>query len=191
MTEQTPLPADIAHLPPILRSAGFMLAADAIERLARDNEALRIEHDAAFAERNRLQAALGDRIKTLQAEHDTLAREKATILEQAKVDQKARREYGSELLSLRASVKALEAERDAACAEAATLGTSAIAADEYRERCEALAAERDALRKALQDIKQATVEGCVCDDVAWFDTITTLHDFCDAALRGSKGDDHE
>jgi hypothetical protein len=48
----------------------------------------------------------------------------------------------------------------------------------------------DTLVKALQDIKQATIDGRVCDDVAWFDTITTLHDFCDQALaaagRGSE-----
>jgi capsule polysaccharide export protein KpsE/RkpR len=37
-------------------------------------------------------------------------------------------------------------------------------------------------RKAISDIKQATIDGKVCDDVAWFDTITTLHDFCDLAL---------
>lgn len=38
------------------------------------------------------------------------------------------------------------------------------------------------LRKALEAIKQATIDGRVCDDVAWFDTITTLHDFCDQVL---------
>jgi hypothetical protein len=40
----------------------------------------------------------------------------------------------------------------------------------------------DTLVKALEDIKRATIEGRVCDDVAWFDTITTLHDFCDMVL---------
>jgi hypothetical protein len=38
------------------------------------------------------------------------------------------------------------------------------------------------LRSAIEAIKQATIEGRVCDDVAWFDTITTLHDFCDQTL---------
>jgi hypothetical protein len=38
------------------------------------------------------------------------------------------------------------------------------------------------LRSAVEAIKQATIEGRVCDDVAWFDTITTLHDFCDQTL---------
>ena len=40
----------------------------------------------------------------------------------------------------------------------------------------------DVLVKALEDIKRATVEGRVCDDVAWFDSITTLHDFCEITL---------
>jgi hypothetical protein len=44
------------------------------------------------------------------------------------------------------------------------------------------AAEIERLRKAIEDIKQATIDGRVCDDVAWFDTITTLHDFCDLVL---------
>jgi hypothetical protein len=38
------------------------------------------------------------------------------------------------------------------------------------------------LVKALEDIKRATLEGRVCDDVAWFDSITTLHDFCEIIL---------
>jgi hypothetical protein len=38
------------------------------------------------------------------------------------------------------------------------------------------------LRSAVEAIKQANIEGRVCDDVAWFDTITTLHDFCDQTL---------
>ena len=50
--------------------------------------------------------------------------------------------------------------------------------------------QNDALVKAIQDIKQATINGRVCDDVAWFDTITTLHDFCDQVLAsvGTPGD---
>jgi hypothetical protein len=44
------------------------------------------------------------------------------------------------------------------------------------------AAEIERLRKALEDIRQATLDGRVCDDVAWFDEITTLHDFCEVVL---------
>ena len=49
--------------------------------------------------------------------------------------------------------------------------------------------EIDRLRKALEAIKKATLEGRVCDDVAWFDQITTLYDFCDQAL-GRVGRTH-
>jgi hypothetical protein len=42
--------------------------------------------------------------------------------------------------------------------------------------------EIERLRSAVEAIKQAVVEGRVCDDVAWFDTITTLHDFCEQTL---------
>lgn len=38
------------------------------------------------------------------------------------------------------------------------------------------------LVQAIREIKQATIDGRVCDDVAWFDAITTLHDFCDQTL---------
>lgn len=38
------------------------------------------------------------------------------------------------------------------------------------------------LRSAVEAIRQATIGGRVCDDVAWFDTIKTLHDFCDQIL---------
>ena len=43
-----------------------------------------------------------------------------------------------------------------------------------------------ALEAALRAIMKATVEGRVCDDVAWFDSITTLHDFCDITLNGPE-----
>jgi hypothetical protein len=42
--------------------------------------------------------------------------------------------------------------------------------------------ERDVAVAALREIKRATVEGRVCDDVAWFDQIETLHDFCERIL---------
>lgn len=45
------------------------------------------------------------------------------------------------------------------------------------------AAEIERLRGCLHAIMKATVEGRVCDDVAWFDDITTLFDFCDMALN--------
>ena len=38
------------------------------------------------------------------------------------------------------------------------------------------------LRAAIKAIQQATLEGRVCDEVAWFDQITTLHDFCEQTL---------
>jgi hypothetical protein len=37
----------------------------------------------------------------------------------------------------------------------------------------------------VRAIRRATVTGSVCDDVAWFDTITTLFDYCSTLL----GDD--
>jgi len=45
------------------------------------------------------------------------------------------------------------------------------------------AAEIERLRGCLDAIMKATIEGRVCDDVAWFDGITTLFDFCDIALN--------
>ncbi len=45
------------------------------------------------------------------------------------------------------------------------------------------AVEIERLRGCLNAIMVATVEGRVCDDVAWFDNITTLFDFCDQALN--------
>jgi hypothetical protein len=61
--------------------------------------------------------------------------------------------------------------------------TSELAIAVARDRIAELINERDAFRAALEAIKQATLEGRVCDDVAWFDEVTTLHDFCDAALQ--------
>jgi len=48
----------------------------------------------------------------------------------------------------------------------------------------ALLEEVRRLRGAIHEIKQATIDGKVCDDVAWFSEIETLHDFCDATLNG-------
>ena len=54
----------------------------------------------------------------------------------------------------------------------------------------ALDAERGRLREALlqarasfQAIQRATIEGRVCDDVAWFSDITTLHDYCASEIE--------
>jgi hypothetical protein len=55
-------------------------------------------------------------------------------------------------------------------------------ADERAKENVRLRAERDLLVRALEDIKQATIDGRVCDDVAWFSPIETLHDFCDRTL---------
>jgi hypothetical protein len=53
-----------------------------------------------------------------------------------------------------------------------------------QERDEAVA-EIERLRAGYRDIMAATVAGRVCDDVAWFDGITTLYDFCDLMLAGT------
>jgi len=45
-----------------------------------------------------------------------------------------------------------------------------------------IATEHDALVKALEDIKAATLNGSVCPDVAWFGPGETLHDFCERIL---------
>lgn len=44
------------------------------------------------------------------------------------------------------------------------------------------AARIELLENALKAIKRATINGDVCDDVAWFDQIETLHDFCERIL---------
>ena len=44
------------------------------------------------------------------------------------------------------------------------------------------------LRNALEAIKQACVEGRVCCDVAWFDGITTLYEFCEDVLESTNLD---
>lgn len=56
--------------------------------------------------------------------------------------------------------------------------------EEERDRA---ADEIERLRGCLDAIRAATVEGRICDDVAWFDTITTLFDFCDQSLNSSNG----
>lgn len=38
-------------------------------------------------------------------------------------------------------------------------------------------------RAALEAIQKAVIDGEVCDDVAWFDKATTLHDFIDDVLN--------
>src|SRR6185437_14854363 len=49
------------------------------------------------------------------------------------------------------------------------------------------AARIELLESALKAIKRATLNGDVCDDVAWFDQIETLHDFCDRILASVEG----
>ena len=41
-------------------------------------------------------------------------------------------------------------------------------------------------RLALEAIQQKIVDGHVCDDVAWFDQFTTLHDFIAEVLHPSQ-----
>lgn len=43
-----------------------------------------------------------------------------------------------------------------------------------------------ALTAALEAINTAVIDGRVCDDVAWFDKFTTLHDFIEEVLRPSQ-----
>jgi hypothetical protein len=47
----------------------------------------------------------------------------------------------------------------------------------------ALMEENDRLRAGIAAIQQATIDGKVCDDVAWFDMITTLYDYCAELLE--------
>lgn len=61
---------------------------------------------------------------------------------------------------------------------------SEMATDAYNltVRAEAAEAKLTEAAKDFEAIKQATIAGRVCDDVAWFDEITTLHDFCAQAI---------
>jgi hypothetical protein len=51
----------------------------------------------------------------------------------------------------------------------------AAAAKEEIKRLRALV---EYARNCLLAIKDQTLKGAVCDDVAWFDDIETLHDYC-------------
>jgi len=55
--------------------------------------------------------------------------------------------------------------------------------DQTRCDVDEAANEIERLRSAVAAIKQATLDGKVCDDIAWFDSITTLHDFCEQTLN--------
>lgn len=52
-------------------------------------------------------------------------------------------------------------------------------------RIEELEKSLNFLRLGVLAIQRATLEGRVCDDVAWFDEITTLHDFCAGLIEAS------
>lgn len=54
--------------------------------------------------------------------------------------------------------------------------------DFYKQMYRISDARVDQLENALKAIKHATLNGDVCDDVAWFNQIETLHDFCDRIL---------
>lgn len=58
--------------------------------------------------------------------------------------------------------------------------------DRLFKEIEAQDAEIERLRAGYSAIMAATVAGRVCDDVAWFDGITTLYDYCDALLAGNE-----
>lgn len=68
---------------------------------------------------------------------------------------------------------------------ATTFSAAAHALQSLRSRVSELEAERENLRGAIRAIQTATVEGRVCDDVAWFSSIETLHDFCASVLEHS------
>ncbi len=54
---------------------------------------------------------------------------------------------------------------------------------ELQKRKEMRDADRVTLMlNALKAIKRAAINGDICDDVAWFDQIETLHDFCDRII---------
>jgi intracellular sulfur oxidation DsrE/DsrF family protein len=77
--------------------------------------------------------------------------------------------------SLKARIEKLAADLEDAQIEVRNLGNMGVPA---------LKARIEQTEGALREIMKATVEGRVCDDVAWFDSITTLHDFCDLVLNG-------
>jgi len=52
---------------------------------------------------------------------------------------------------------------------------------ELRQEVVRLTAQVEEAVASFRAIQKATVEGRVCDDVAWFSQIETLHDYCDAA----------
>lgn len=54
-----------------------------------------------------------------------------------------------------------------------------------QSRIEELEKGLNFLRLGVLAIQRATVEGRVCDDVAWYDEVTTLHDFCAGLIEHS------
>lgn len=58
-----------------------------------------------------------------------------------------------------------------------------VASDEVKQALEQIASEIVRLRAALEAIKQAALDGKVCNAVAWFSDIETLHDFCEHMLN--------
>lgn len=48
-----------------------------------------------------------------------------------------------------------------------------------------MAIENKRLRAGLIEIQKACIAGKICDDVPWFDSITTLHDYIDEVLSPS------
>ena len=69
----------------------------------------------------------------------------------------------------------------------ASAAAEALMQEWNRLRGSAWAVDRDGrYRRALEAIQQKVVDGQVCDDVAWFDQFTTLHDFIDEVLHPSQ-----
>lgn len=76
--------------------------------------------------------------------------------------------------------KMIEASKDLRAACDLIIGTKSAINRLKGDLAQALA-QVEYGRKCLLEIQKAAVEGRVCDDVAWFSTIETLHDYCAVA----------
>lgn len=58
--------------------------------------------------------------------------------------------------------------------------------EEYNGKHQAACMEIERLCVCLRMIQQATLDGTVCDDVAWFYGNETLHDYCERMIAASQ-----
>lgn len=70
------------------------------------------------------------------------------------------------------------------CDDACSMRDKEIAAvvrerEDYNGKHQAACLEIERLREGFRRIQQATLDGTVCDDVAWFYGNETLHDYCE------------